>query len=73
MVGNTPNSAVEIPTPTIDTISARLRPCLSAYAPKIAEPSGRTSKATANEAYTAASDSVGVSEGKNRRPMIGAT
>src|SRR5471032_57184 len=57
-VGKTPKSAVEIPTPTTARIIAPLRPCRSAYEPNHAEPSGRISRVTANDAYTAASESM---------------
>ena len=39
----------------------------------MAEPSGRISSVTANDAYTAASDSIACSDGKNSLPITGAT
>ncbi len=50
MVGSNPNDAVTTPTPTTATVMAPLRPCASAYEPNIAEPTGRISTVTANEA-----------------------
>ena len=72
-VGSRANAAVARPTPTTATIIARRRPLVSAMCPKRAEPTGRMSSVTAKEAYVAASDSVGLSLGKNSGAIVGAT
>src|SRR5215212_5266056 len=73
MVGTAPISAVTIPRPKTAMTMARFRPCLSAKLPNIADPSGRIRRVTANEAYVAAKESVSLSEGKKRGPMVEAT
>src|ERR671937_2790644 len=73
MVVRVPINAGTSPTPKTATIIACLRPCRSAYGPKTPEPIGRISSVTANEAYTAASDNVGTSDGKNTWLSVGAT